>query len=114
VLVKLRDELTGLPVPASDGSEGAKSHVRDVRGVHLGSTAANGNGNGARKPATTTGAQLASDIVVSLRLRVGDAELAFFSTIATFGTAVDVTISELAIESFFPADRATADYLQRT
>ncbi|HWC40003.1 MAG TPA: helix-turn-helix domain-containing protein [Acidimicrobiales bacterium] len=104
VLVKLRDELTGFPAPASDGREG--------HGVGVAGTAAHGNGNGAGKRPATTGAQLASDIVVSLRLRVGDAELAFFSTIATFGTAVDVTISELAIESFFPADRFTAEYLQ--
>jgi transcriptional regulator with XRE-family HTH domain len=35
-------------------------------------------------------------------------ELNFFSTVATFGTAVDVTVAELSIESFFPADDATA------
>jgi transcriptional regulator with XRE-family HTH domain len=34
-------------------------------------------------------------------------ELTFFSTLATFGTAVDITLAELAIESFFPADRET-------
>jgi hypothetical protein len=50
----------------------------------------------------------ASDIVVPLRIRTAQGELAFFSTIATFGTAVDVTVSELSIESFFPADAATA------
>ena len=53
------------------------------------------------------------DIVVSLRLRAGDRELAFFSTVAVFGTAVDITVSELAIESFFPADQQTADFLLR-
>ena len=52
-------------------------------------------------------------IVVPLRLRAGDAgELAFFSTVTTFGTAVDITVAELAIESFFPADAATAQALQ--
>src|SRR3954452_4465589 len=35
-------------------------------------------------------------------------ELSFFSTIARFGTALDVTVAELAIESFFPADEKTA------
>jgi transcriptional regulator with XRE-family HTH domain len=50
----------------------------------------------------------ASDIVVPLRIRTDGGALAFFSAIATFGTAVDVTVSELAIESFFPADAATA------
>ena len=37
---------------------------------------------------------------------------AFFSTISTFGTAVDITLAELAIESFFPADAATAQALR--
>jgi transcriptional regulator with XRE-family HTH domain len=50
------------------------------------------------------------DIAVPLRLRSGDdGELAFISTVATFGTAVEVTASELSIESFFPADEATAE-----
>jgi transcriptional regulator with XRE-family HTH domain len=52
-------------------------------------------------------------IAVPLRLAIDDAELAFFSTIATFGTAVDITLAELSIEAFFPADRPTADYLLR-
>ena len=50
----------------------------------------------------------AASIAVPLRLRTGDAELAFFSTVATFGTAVDITVAELSIESFFPADAQTA------
>jgi hypothetical protein len=37
---------------------------------------------------------------------------AFISTATTFGTATDVTVSELAIESFFPADVATARALE--
>src|SRR5215471_4992911 len=36
----------------------------------------------------------------------GGQELAFFSTIATFGTARDITIAELSIESYFPPTRA--------
>jgi hypothetical protein len=36
-----------------------------------------------------------------------------FTTIATFGTPADVTVSELAIESFFPADSETAARLQQ-
>ena len=39
----------------------------------------------------------------------GGGELAFFSTITTFGTAADITVSELSVEAFFPADAATAD-----
>ena len=50
----------------------------------------------------------ASAIAVPLRLRHAGTQLAFISTVTTFGTAVDVTVSELSIESFFPADAATA------
>jgi transcriptional regulator with XRE-family HTH domain len=52
------------------------------------------------------------DIIVPLRLRHEGAELTFFSTVATFGTPLDVTLAELVIESFFPADTATADHLR--
>jgi transcriptional regulator with XRE-family HTH domain len=55
----------------------------------------------------------AGTIAVPLRLRVDGEELAFISTATTFGTATDVTVSELAIESFFPADAATAAVLER-
>jgi len=55
----------------------------------------------------------AGSIAVPLRMRgAEDQELAFISTATTFGTAVDVTVSELSIESFFPADDATARALQ--
>jgi len=55
----------------------------------------------------------AGSIAVPLRMRAAeDQELAFISTATTFGTAVDVTVSELSIESFFPADDATARALQ--
>jgi transcriptional regulator with XRE-family HTH domain len=51
------------------------------------------------------------DIVVPLRIRHGGGELAFFSTVSTFGTPLDITVAELAIESFFPADPHTAAVL---
>jgi transcriptional regulator with XRE-family HTH domain len=54
----------------------------------------------------------AGAIAVPLRVRVDGAELSFISTVTTFGTALDVTVSELSIESFFPADAATADALR--
>ncbi len=46
-----------------------------------------------------------------LRAAAGE-QLTFFSTIATFGTALDITPAELSIESFFPADAATAAALR--
>jgi transcriptional regulator with XRE-family HTH domain len=49
------------------------------------------------------------DVFVPFRMRGRDGEeLTFFGTIATFGTALDVTVAELSIESFFPADDVTA------
>lgn len=38
--------------------------------------------------------------------------LTFLSTRTTFGTALDVTVSELAIEAFFPADQVTLEVIQ--
>jgi transcriptional regulator with XRE-family HTH domain len=52
-------------------------------------------------------------IVTPLRVHAGGQELAFFSTVTVFGTPLDITVAELAIESFFPADTATATALQR-
>ncbi|HEY8543505.1 MAG TPA: hypothetical protein VIL36_00595, partial [Acidimicrobiales bacterium] len=55
---------------------------------------------------------LAALVFTTLRLRFDGRELAFFSTLTTFGTAVDVTLAELLIESFYPADQTTADTLR--
>jgi transcriptional regulator with XRE-family HTH domain len=46
-------------------------------------------------------------IFVPLRLASKDGLLSFFSTTTVFGTPLDVTMSELAIEAFFPADDET-------
>lgn len=48
-------------------------------------------------------------IPLQISTRLGD--LSLISTTTVFGTALDITMSELAIESFFPADEATADRL---
>ncbi|MBB4931943.1 transcriptional regulator with XRE-family HTH domain [Lipingzhangella halophila] len=53
------------------------------------------------------------DVVVPMRLRYQERELVFFSTLAVIGTPLDVTASEIVVESFFPADSATADFLTR-
>jgi transcriptional regulator with XRE-family HTH domain len=53
----------------------------------------------------------ASAIVLPLRLRHGEGELAFFGTVTTFGTPLDVTLSEIAVEAFYPASAATANAL---
>jgi transcriptional regulator with XRE-family HTH domain len=51
-------------------------------------------------------------VVTPLRLRLPDGrELRFFGVTAVLGTPLDVTLSELAIESFLPADHQTAEAL---
>ena len=84
VLEGLLKELVEYPQPAGAGKETSAAHEDSYGGV-----------------------------VVPMRLRMGDDVLALFSTTTVFGTPVDVTLSELAIESFFPADRATAEILGR-
>jgi transcriptional regulator with XRE-family HTH domain len=51
-------------------------------------------------------------IVVPLQLVTSSGMLSFLSTTTVFGTPVDVTLSELAIEAFFPADAQTAEALR--
>ena len=52
-------------------------------------------------------------VVVPLRLQSELGLLSFLTTTTIFGTPVDVTLAELAIESFFPADAATAEIVRR-
>jgi len=51
------------------------------------------------------------EVAIPMRLRTPSGELAFITMIATFGTALDITLSELSIETFLPADTATAELL---
>jgi transcriptional regulator with XRE-family HTH domain len=52
-------------------------------------------------------------VAVPFQLRTGEGVLSFIGTTTVFGTPVDVTLSELALETFFPADDATARALHR-
>jgi transcriptional regulator with XRE-family HTH domain len=54
----------------------------------------------------------AGAVVVPLRLRSPAGVLSFISTTTVFGTPVDITLSELALETFFPADAATSAVLR--
>ncbi|QFU87077.1 hypothetical protein YIM_09345 [Amycolatopsis sp. YIM 10] len=53
-----------------------------------------------------------SPIQVPLRVRTPHGELSMFSTMATFGAPADVTLSELAIELFYPLDEFTTNALR--
>jgi transcriptional regulator with XRE-family HTH domain len=57
-------------------------------------------------------APAATNVVLPLRLRHESGELSFFSVAATVETAADVTVAELVIESFYPADAATGARLR--
>jgi transcriptional regulator with XRE-family HTH domain len=56
-------------------------------------------------------ADASRSIATPLRLRTESGELALTSMVATFGTALDITLAELTLETFLPADAATADAL---
>ncbi|MBS4083879.1 MAG: helix-turn-helix transcriptional regulator [Rhizobiales bacterium] len=55
----------------------------------------------------------ADDVVIKTILDTPAGRLSLFSTMTIFGSPVDVTLSELAIESFFPADSDTAAILRK-
>jgi len=56
---------------------------------------------------------LEHSVLVPLKIRCSLGLLSFLSTTTVFGTPVDVTLSELAIEMFFPADDATAEAVRK-
>jgi hypothetical protein len=51
-------------------------------------------------------------VALPLQIRTDIGVLSFISTITVFGAVHDITLEELAIESFYPADERTADLLQ--
>jgi hypothetical protein len=52
-------------------------------------------------------------IAIPFQLMTGGGLLSFISMTTVFGTPIDISLSELAIESFFPADPATAEAMRR-
>jgi len=75
--------------------------LRDLEAELLGYAAAMGV-----EPAPSVEAPRA--VATPMRLRTDRGELAMMTMIATFGTALDITLAELSIETFLPADAATA------
>jgi hypothetical protein len=84
VLVELMNELRAYPTPSERKSGSSSAANRDYAGV-----------------------------VVPLELITESGVLGFFSTTTVFGTPVDITLSELALETFFPANSATAEALRK-
>ena len=67
-------------------------------------------------PGTTTefdpaGPLTSNDALFMQELRLDDRRLAFFCTLTTFGTPRDLTLAEMTIVAFYPADSETADAL---
>ena len=52
------------------------------------------------------------NVAIPFKLRLGGEVLSFISTTMIFGTPVDITLSELALETFFPADELTAERMR--
>jgi hypothetical protein len=50
---------------------------------------------------------------LTIEMQKGDTHLNFFTTLTTLGTPYDITLHELRIESFFPADEPTETALRR-
>jgi transcriptional regulator with XRE-family HTH domain len=52
------------------------------------------------------------NVAIPFKMRLNGDVLSFFSTTMIFGTPVDITLSELALETFFPADDLTAERMR--
>lgn len=63
-------------------------------------------------PGDDDGHQYRDALVVPMRCRVRGQEISMFSTTTVFGTPLDVTVSELAIETFYPTDEQSAAALR--
>jgi transcriptional regulator with XRE-family HTH domain len=98
-LTDLLEEIRAYPLPATTG---------DTPGPTAGPTSGDASAASDAPPADG----LDPAVAVPLRIRTGAGELSFISTTTVFGSAVDVTVAELAVESFLPADEATAQALQ--
>jgi hypothetical protein len=51
--------------------------------------------------------------VINMKLRKGDVTLEFFSAVSFVGRARDITLQNLKVEFFFPADEATERFTRR-
>lgn len=64
-------------------------------------------------PAPGEAPEVSNDaVLVPLQFRTEQGVISLISTTTVFGTPTDITLAELALETFFPADQASADYLR--
>ena len=64
-------------------------------------------------PARSAAVAPDNNVALALKLRHNGEVLSFISTTMVFGTPVDVTLSELALETFFPADDLTTERMRK-
>lgn len=65
------------------------------------------------KSTTSVAEGVYGDVAVPFELITDSGKLSFLSTTMIFGTPIDITLSEIALEFFFPADAPTTEALQR-
>ena len=63
-------------------------------------------------PRTTVPLDAANDIAVTVQYRIDDTDIRLLSALATFGSPLDVTLQELRLETFFPADDVSDRWLR--
>lgn len=54
---------------------------------------------------------VANEVVIPLRLKTPKGVLSFLSTVTVFGTPIEITLSEVTLEAFYPADEESARIL---
>ncbi|KFK87692.1 XRE family transcriptional regulator [Streptomyces sp. JS01] len=99
-LRELYDEVAAYPAPAR--ADGTGRTAEGTGGAVPAADRADGAGHERDRAAA---------FALPMLLEHGGRVLSFVSSIATFNTPMDVTVAELAIETFLPADRETAAYL---
>jgi len=67
----------------------------------------------ARSAKPPSSASPGAAVVLPFQLQTEHGIVSLISTVTVFGTPIDVTVVELALECFYPADAASADILQR-
>ncbi len=90
------------------GANGARARARDRRrrgcGVAHGAAGLRGHASFAQGAGAVAVAVDAAALLLPIHVRTADFEMRLFCTYMTLGTPRDVTLQELRVETFFPAD----------
>ncbi|MFI9273246.1 helix-turn-helix domain-containing protein [Kitasatospora sp. NPDC052896] len=106
LLERIQDQLTMRPLPA------LRALYEEVAAYPMPDSTPDGAGHGHPRPDQAPTAAEAYRYALPLRIEVNGQVLSFLSAATTFNTPTDVTVSELAIETFLPADTRTARALR--